>query len=307
VEPARYNDIFGELLPKPLRSIRALCEPSDPDANLLATRLARLDSTHPVFRVFDLPGGESIQSVSVYSYVLLEPSAAHAVETLASYGDGGPAIVERDIGAGRVALLTTSIDRDWTDLPIRTAFLPLARRLIRHLARRSGSEASSSAVVGERHTIDVEAQNPSRVTVVDPNGQRFVLVPEGEEKRVAFTPEVPGHHRVWLTIAGAERDFEEHQFAANLAPAESDLTRVADEIAQAYADGASRRGSGEGAVVDVPERRISLWPLLIFLFILAIYVETGLAARRQAWRRLLSRLRRVRRGGVSPAETRSGV
>jgi hypothetical protein len=297
IDPRTYNDLFGELLPKPLRSVRRLCDRRDPDANLLSTRIARLESSHPVFRVFDLPGGESIQSVSVYSYMLLEPSTVGTSQTLISYGDGGPALVQQELGAGRVGLLTTSIDRDWTDLPIRTAFLPMMRRLVRYLARRGASERSTGAIVGERHVIDVESQRPDRVTVIDPAGNRFVLTPEEPNPgRVMLDPEVPGQYEVILQIAGHDRRFAELMFSANLELSEMDLTPIDPSIPEAYAVSASGEAdTGAGGLADVPERRVSLWPWMLFGAIILLYLESGLAARRRSWTRMGERIGRWRR------------
>jgi len=44
-----------------------------------------------------------------------------------------PALVEKQVGKGRVMLLSTTVDREWTDLPIRTGFLPLVREAARRL------------------------------------------------------------------------------------------------------------------------------------------------------------------------------
>ena len=51
--------------------------------------------------------------------------------------------MERPVGEGRVALWTTTLDIDWTDFAIRTAYLPLVRRLVDYLARRGSSGASA--------------------------------------------------------------------------------------------------------------------------------------------------------------------
>ncbi len=291
VDPDRYNAQFGELLPKRLRAVRELCSARDPDANLLATRLARLETSHPVFRVFDLPGGESIQSVSVYSYMLLEPSPLGSSRTLLSYGDGGPALVERQVGAGRVALLTTTIDRDWTDLPIRTAFLPFSRRLVRYLARRGTSGRDGPALVGEHYTLDVESQNPDRVTIIDPAGERFVLNPaESGSGNVSLVLERPGHYSVSLDIAGSDYEFDELMFSANLGSSESELLPASEETSADYiASAMGEAETGEGPV-DIPERRVSLWPILLFVAVLLLYAESLLAVRRRMWERIRERL-----------------
>lgn len=296
VDADQYNELFGALLPKRLRSVRELCSPRDPDAGLLATRLARLESSHPVFRVFDLPGGESIQSVSVYSYMLLEPSPLGRSETLLSYGDGGPALVERAVGSGRVALLTTSIDRDWTDLPIRTAFLPLMRRTVRYLARRGATEGGQTGTVGERFSLDVESQSPERVTIIAPNQERYVLTPRGgAEGTVSMVPETPGHYEVRLDIAGEERAFDELMFSVNVPSDESDPLPPDDGFVAGVVE-AARLAAFQGDPTDVPERRVSLWPPMLFLAVILMYAESMLAARRRFWQRIGERFRGLRRG-----------
>ena len=293
VEPDDYNERLGELLPKRLRSLRELCAPNDPDAGLLATRVARLETTHPVFRVFDLPGGESIQAVNVYSYMLLEPSPMGSSRILLSYGDGGPALVEREVGAGRVALLTTTLDRDWTDFPIRTAYLPLVRRLVRFLARRGTSESDQTARVGRRYTIDTEAQTPERVTIIDPTDERFVLNPaESASGNVSLVLEQPGHYDVTLDIAGAEYRFDELLFSANLDTEESVLAPANESTSGPYLAVGAGVADPDADPLDIPERRLSLWPPILFVALLLLYLESLLAVRRRMWERIRERLKR---------------
>ena len=68
------------------------------------------------------------------------------------YESGAPALVDAEVGHGRVLLLTTTVDREWTDLPIRPGFLPLMQEAARYLAgaprarrppRSSGGSARS--------------------------------------------------------------------------------------------------------------------------------------------------------------------
>ena len=47
-----------------------------------------------------------------------------------------PCIWQASIGAGRTLLFTSTLDRDWNDLPIHPGFLPLMQQTVRHLARK---------------------------------------------------------------------------------------------------------------------------------------------------------------------------
>lgn len=288
VDPERWNSLLGPLLPKPVRSVRVLAEPGDPDAGILATRASDIDAGHPVGRVFALRGGESLRSALVYRYLLLEPAPDSEAEIVARFADGGPALIERTIGRGRVMLLTTSIDLDWTDLPLATAYVPLVRRVVEYLARRSGSAADQTAV-GDRVAIDVAALRPTALVVHAPDGTRHVAAVEGDE--VGVTPTTRGIHRVSVIGPGGDEvRVPELDFAANTPLSESDpapvdggaveeLVRLATEDVDPAGAGASVQGRG-------------VWPTLLLVGLLVLYLESLLAARRRVWVRLAGLLRR---------------
>lgn len=291
-----YNPLFGELLPKPVRTFKQLAQRDDPDAPLKIARFGQVDQTHPIFRVFALPGGESLHSIKTWSYLLMEPTPDGQSRVLASWSDGAPLLVEKKIGDGRVHFLTTTVDRAWTDLPIRTAFLPLMRRVTQYLARRgtSGRDANG-AVVGQRVSLE-PGDRDRRYEVRDPEGGRAVLTPESTEEGapLTFIPRQPGHYQVMASSrlpGGEPEELEPLAFAANLAAAESDLAPFAqEELAQALRGAAGEEG-GDQAVVDRPEKRVGLWSLLLFFVTMVLLAETVLGTRRSVLRRLWNLLR----------------
>ncbi len=294
VKPEGWNPLFGELLPRQLRSTKVLAGQDDPDAPIKLVRLGSPDRTHPVFRVFDLPGGESLGSVRVYSYMLLDPNPVDATQIVLSYSDGAPALLERPLGEGRVALLTTTLDRDWTDLPIRTAFLPMMQRYLRYLARRGTSAGEVSPYVASRVSLEVPADKRARVEVRDPDGGRIVLAPESTDPNapLTFVPRRAGAYSVWAAPRsgdGAPVELEELAFAVNLDPAESDLTPLPlEELTPLLSP---QREGGEAPVLDTPERRLGLWSLLLFLVTLALLGETVLGTRRSVLLKVWGRVR----------------
>jgi hypothetical protein len=72
--------------------------------------------------------------------------------------DGRPLWIERSFGEGRVALLTTSIDRDHADLAIRPGFVPMLRGALRALAGDQASQLSPSVLPGQvwRHPLEID-------------------------------------------------------------------------------------------------------------------------------------------------------
>lgn len=295
VDPTVYNRIFAELLPKPLRTIKRLADPDDPDAAIKVTRLDRADFTHAVMRPFSLPGGESLQQVAASSYMLLEPDSRTEARIVASFADGAPAMVERTVGAGRVMILTTSVDRDWSNLPLSKTFVPLMQRLTGYLARRAGSDEGGSALVGTPHRLRLDGYQPQQVAVrrADrPDGvAAFVL--GATELELASTPSVTvtstGHYRVEVTEQNVSFRDPALAFAANLDPRESDTTPLAAEALAALwqaPPGDAPEGSGDAFSAGANERRVELWPPLLMLVLILLYLETLVGLRRSFLRKL---------------------
>ena len=298
MDPLRVNAQLGDLLPRPLRGVRRLTQGDTPDAQLEATHLDRVDYQHRVFQPFALPGGDSLQAANVFSYLLVEPQAGSSARLLASYGDGGPALLDAPYGAGRVALWTTSVDRDWSDFAISKAYLPLMRGLVVHLAGRSDG-AGASAVVGQPFAIDVP-DGATRIAVRGPLGslaearQSWAATELVGLPRVPFRAPAVGFYQVEIEQAGVWRSDPSRTFAAKLAPTESDLRRLdPDALAAFWAQPPAASDAEPGA-----EQRQGLWPLLLLVAMLFLDLETLVGLRRSFW----AGLRRVTRAARRPGE-----
>lgn len=300
VETEIYNQNMGGLLPKPLRRVKRLAERGDPDAPVKITRIGSSRRQHPVFRVFNLPGGTSLQSVRVYKYMLLEPSPPEQSTVLLSYKDGAPALLERKVGQGRVFMLTTTVDRAWTDLPVRTAFLPLMRRSMLYLARRATSKGAERYIVGERVQVDVTGLIDERAIIRGPGDTRFVLEPE--EGLVSFVPERAGAYSVWAGSEDAGTDEENGTgnrldglaFSVNVNVEESNLSPLGPDALDPWLKPGEGAQNGEGgaqaSTAPVPKKRFNIWPVLLFCVTLALLLETLIGTRRSVLKRLWRRM-----------------
>lgn len=285
VDPQRWNSVLAPLLAKPVRDVKVLADANDIDAALHATRIAQLDALHPIFRAFSLPGGESVQDVAVYRYLLLVPEADTDARVVASYADGGPALVERPVGDGRLALWTTTLDIDWTDAALRTAYLPLVRRLVDYLAKRASSGATS-VELGRTHRVDVSALDAERVIVVAKATQERT-VRRADAAEVALRPTALGYHEVFVARGESEVAVPELAFVVNPPAAESDPTPVDPMQLQAWADAVgSAPGEGRG---ELRANERPLWPGLLLLALMAMYAESLVGVRRRVWERLRGR------------------
>lgn len=301
VKADTWNASLGELLPKPVRSVKELAARDEPDAPLRVVRFGATDASHPVFKVFELPGGESLQRVPVYSYLLLEPTAPGDSHILASYSDGGPALIERRIGDGRSVLLTTTIDRDWTDFPIRVPFLVVMRRLVHYLGRRAAGGTQSTHLVGQRVEFsDVDAGDRVQLEVRDPEDRRILLTPSSAEPGapVGFVPLRCGAYSVVaVPEVGDPRPLPALAFAVNAEAVESDLDPLTSDELSVLLTG---EPTGEGAgLAQPPTRRVGLWSMLLFVVTLILLGETLLGTRRSV-------LLRVGRLLVGRVATRQG-
>ncbi|RAL22377.1 hypothetical protein DL240_11040 [Lujinxingia litoralis] len=290
VDVEAYNHQLGELLPRPLRGLKRLAERDDPDAPIKITRLGQTRRQHPIFRVFNLPGGSAMQSVQVYSYMLLDPAPAGQQTTLAlAYQDNAPALLERQVGQGRVLLWTTTLDREWTDLPVRTAYLPLMRRSLTHLARRASSLHDTERWVGAPFSVEVGDLVRERAIAVGPGGARQVAEPiDGD---ITLLAERPGTYLLYADEASEAGLIEGLSFAANLDRRASRLTPVPDAVTAAWQTDAE--GRPHSASAPEARRRVNLWSWLLFFVTMALLAESVLGARRSV---LIDVGRRILRG-----------
>lgn len=287
VDTALWNQRLARLLPQPLglpRTAAALPgqHPGETLDQRPAERLLPFDRRSALLSAFP-EQGEGLLSARFFKYMLLEPVRDTAQRNvLLRFESGAPALVERDVGGGRVLLLTTTADREWTDLPIRPGFLPLVREAARYLVGATDQEGASALLVGEPRTLSF-AGDLQTLEVRRPDGSVWVAkrAAAGTLEHVTFagTDQI-GLYRVRGT--GAEGNFAPlpaQDFAVNLDPRESDPSRLA-------ADKRPDRIAATKSGAKLPKHRVELWHVLSAILVGIILVESLLTLR---WRRLPTR------------------
>ena len=273
-----YNQQLEQVLPRPLRGEKLLADRDDPDAPVKTTRLGHPLRQHPVFRAFEAPGAGILQSVSVYSYMLLDPAPSDRdAEVLLSYQNNAPALLERNVGQGRVLLFTSSLDRNWTDFPVRPAYLPMMNQSLMHLARRGGADTDGEYTVGERIDLDVGEMVQDRAIIHDPEANRHVEEPI--DGLISFTPQIPGVHRVFADDDDESYRLDSLTITANADRDGSGFDSFPTTMLEEWSGDHDQDVLGEG---DGPagERRINLWSYFLFIVTLVLLAETVLGARR---------------------------
>ena len=252
-------------------------------------RIGLLQKRHPIFNHFEEVHFSYFRATAYTDFHLAEPLADSQV--LAALQDGSPLLLERQSGKGRVLLFTSSLDRNWNQLPLKSVFLPFCQEMVRYAARFRPSPQAYR--VGDR--VALQSLNPQWAkalatlstsgrsfahtwTVVAPSGREIPLDDPAGGNRSSLELTEPGFYRFRVQET-------EHLLAANLDPRESDL-RVRDpERLPALLPRVSRR---EGASPRQPtsldrrhalENRQHLWWYLVLAACLVLLVESLLANR----------------------------
>jgi hypothetical protein len=280
VDADGWNQAAKAILPQPLGlPLRAAALPgAHPEGETVdlrpAERLGPIDRRHPLLSAFPARG-EGLASARFFQYMLLTPLPdAPGRQIVLRYESGAPALVEGDVGRGRVLLLTTTVDREWTDLPIRPGFLPLVQEAARYLGGAPSGEAAAAVAVGQKREIALEPDD-RRIEIAPPVGESRWLTPparggEGRARRtLTFTEtDEPGFYRVRAARAdGTISERPDEGFVVNLDPRESDPARLADDKRPDRAAAPTTSGAA-------PRRRLELWHALGAAAIALVLLES---------------------------------
>ena len=134
--------------------------------------LATLAYDHPIFHPFKDPNHGDFGKGRFYQYIQAVPLKSSKV--LASFDDGSPALFEKVYGTGRVLCFTSTIDREWTDLPIHGVYLPFLYEAIKYLALKRTDEKS------DYHIGDIVELGGYQLP---PGTEVAIFNPMGEETR----------------------------------------------------------------------------------------------------------------------------
>ena len=278
-----WNERLGALLPQPVSLTRtAAALPGQAAGETVddrpAARLAPLDRRHPLLAAFPARG-EGLASARFFKFLLLEPVPDTAGATvILRYESGAPALVEKAVGKGRVMLLSTTVDREWSDLPIRSGFLPLMQESARRLAGTSDHGGTSVLLVGQRREISLSPYE-RRLEITKPDGTVWVSNPDrpaGPRVVTFHETDEPGSYRV--RTAGPDGVLAPRAadgFVVNIDPRESDPARLAP-------DRRPDRKPVPTTGKEPPKRRVELWHGLAAVLILLVLAESLLTLR---WRR----------------------
>ena len=169
VDVDAWNERAGRILPQPLGSAahrrRAAGRTAEGETvdTRPAERLAPIDRRHPLLAGFPGRGrGAGLGALLPVHAAGADARQRPAERWCCATRAARPPWSKPRRGRGRVLLLTTTVDREWTDLPIRPGFLPLVQEAARYLAGRASGEAAAALVVGRQARDRAGRRGPAR-------------------------------------------------------------------------------------------------------------------------------------------------
>ena len=200
-------------------------EDATPADGAQATSIVGYDSGTPVFQ-FLHQRPDLMLFPTIGRYFPTTPRSAEA-RTLAWYTSGAPFLLESAGGRGRVLLLTTSLDADWSTLPLSSFYLPFVQSAVRYLAAGTMPPHNLSAGEPIRVTVDEAVQEPAILVRPDGSQKQISGSQYGgtTEFRYDETHEAGIYHLTVKAPSGEHR----YAFAMRAPLKESDLTPLTEK------------------------------------------------------------------------------
>lgn len=251
LEPAPFNAALGDLLPGRVESVETLQSTAGVD---FATENLAPD-----------PWGIAVESVG-HAVTTQRAVIAATGHVSLQYMDAVPALVHRSVGRGRVALWTTSIDGDWTDLPYRPGFLALTLSLLDATLPNKQQDANARALEpGESVKVAIASDSAS-VVVRDPSGTTHPLRLEDTDGALLMVNGDITQHAGAYTVEvtdnnGVTRSLPRASFVVAPPLAESDLTASPPPTS---ADADDTRATQLAQIKHGLDNQVFAWALPLF-------------------------------------------
>lgn len=280
VDAVYYNNALSALLPHRLHTTRTFSGDS-PLSEEQPLHLKTSEPIHPAIRILSETQMNTMNTLSLvkfYRIFYIDPTPLGNCKTILSFSDDTPALIERQIERGKTVLFTSSIDRDWTDLPVKPFFLPLMQQLCRYVSGSMTDEVQKEILVNLGWQFpcpyDINA-----IEITNPEGTQTIVQPRFIDNERSFEyneTTIPGIYAV--TVDGKSHPQLPQNFPVNVDTAESNLDKIDQKDISAFMGGTNltiaTSHTGEGPDVLLGEAKKTLWGYLLFLTLCIFLVES---------------------------------
>jgi hypothetical protein len=196
---------------------------------------------------------------------------------------GAPVLLEKRFGRGRVMLFASSIDRDWTNLPLQPLFVPWIYRLVGYLAQPQVGGAGFYTT-GARVSLPASITQERTPRITTPGGTAAFAAQESRPSGptlVFSQTEKAGVYIVGGDSGATGNSEPAYEIAANIPSRESQTAYAAQEAAVADPQATVWIDQPEGAMNIVEQARhgMGLWDALLLMALAVALVEPWLANR----------------------------
>jgi hypothetical protein len=289
VEPEAYNKMNQQagsrLLPVAISDVRTPSQQGKRDS----WHVSFLDKKHPALGRLVEPAS-LYESVLVYKHVRM--AAGEGAWVMARLDDTEPVLVQRSVGEGLVLMLGTSVQLGWSNLPLRTIFLPLVTQLTFDLA---DVEQTRANVIAGQPLVYGAGVSPARaagtaaprdfVEVVRPGGEVLRLKADGEDGKSAGPFRYANTHDIGVYVLRQLAATPPRQIAYSVnfdpdeaEPAEIELTELEELLTGSPLILAENPDDLSGTFAKLREGK-SLWGTFLTAVLIVLVFETFLSNR----------------------------
>ena len=223
--------------------------------------ISKIDTSHPI-----LANSPGWRNVNISRVIALETRPEDRI--MISLEQDEPLLLEQNIGAGKLLLLTTNLDNTWTDLPIHTVFVSFMSETARYLSGEDQLERQHHA--GD--SILLKQVGGASGQILDPEGKTILDLADTHSSQNVKLKQ-PGFYEVYTTG-------RQMLIAVNPDPRESNLEQIRPEMKVRWSQsGITEPVPGQDGKLNVEPVRLELWHALLFLLVLIVLAESILGNR----------------------------
>ena len=234
---------------------------------------------HALFSYFqDLGGTGELSNMEINRYWRVEPENPDQV--IARYTDArhSPAIIERNLGRGKVVVLTTGIDaQGWSQLLYaRWSYLAFADQLTRYLIRTRSNRTNYLAGEVAIYQWPATATTPESFLLRTPDLKQLPIeVKQGAHQVSIPDTRVVGHYELIDNSSNITRSSS--GFSVNVNPAESNFRPISnqelDQILGAERYSMTRDMEGLKRTIRTGRLGVEIFPILVSLLLVVFCLE----------------------------------
>jgi hypothetical protein len=277
-----YNKVLGseknDLLPLDLFNLGgSLTDDS------VRTKVVASYFEHPALSLFNDRRNGNLSDADLWRWHRLDesdPSAFRDVTILARMENGDAFLAEKKVGKGVVIQMATSVDGDWSNVPVRSCYLPLAQQITTYLADQVTPPRNLPAGATFTHYLP-EKEAGTKLTVQTPDGSAYVVkavkrgtqaVAEFSETREPGTYEMSGEgigKIKFVALASTRESLLERMSKEEILSAGAELSQTVDYIDASEKDALSEYLELDGNRTYGRE----MWKYLLLAVVLLIFLE----------------------------------